>query len=182
LDQLAFERLRQTRLAHERLSDLSWELEDLEQRLRELEGQGPGSGDVLLDREVMRLRQRHDLLEDDVLEQMLQTDELDRDLLSERAKLARQTSRHTGHVQRLQQLIERVEQRLAALDAQRAVLVVQLPPPLLARYEALRATTHNTPVAGLRDGHCEVCGGAALMTPRDAWGSCAACGRLLIPV
>jgi hypothetical protein len=57
-------------------SDLSWELEDLEQRIHELATQREGPGDRLLDRELASMASRRAELEERVLAQMLLVDEL----------------------------------------------------------------------------------------------------------
>ena len=57
-------------------SDLSWELADLEQRLRDLQEQHEGPGDLLLEREIASIAGQRVALEERVLAQMLLVDDL----------------------------------------------------------------------------------------------------------
>jgi hypothetical protein len=179
-DELAREQLRRLRAENERLSDLSWELADLEQRLQELRAQNPG-GDVLLVREIQSLQRRHDELEEYVLEQMLRTDELSRSAPVEQQQTDQLDARIGRHEQRLWALLARVESQIAQTDARRRQLAASLPAGMLARYEALRPLTDNRPLARVREARCEVCVSpipadlAAVEQP-----SCPGCGRLLL--
>ncbi|HJZ48086.1 MAG TPA: hypothetical protein VKE41_13000 [Roseiflexaceae bacterium] len=68
--------LREVKLARAAASDLSWELADVEQRLRELNEQREGPGDPLLEREIASLTTSRAVLEERVLAQMLLVDDL----------------------------------------------------------------------------------------------------------
>ncbi|HEX9371436.1 MAG TPA: hypothetical protein VF897_10530 [Roseiflexaceae bacterium] len=68
--------LSQLKSARAAASDLSWELEDLEQRLSDLKAQREGPRDPLLERELSSLASRRAALEERVLAQMLLVDEL----------------------------------------------------------------------------------------------------------
>jgi hypothetical protein len=68
--------LRAIRIARGTASDLSWELADLEQRLRDLQEQHQGSGDLLLEREIVSIANQRAALEERVLAQMLLVDDL----------------------------------------------------------------------------------------------------------
>jgi hypothetical protein len=68
--------IRELKLARALASDLSWELADLEQRLRDLLEQREGPGDPLLEREIASLSAARAALEERVLRQMLLVDEL----------------------------------------------------------------------------------------------------------
>jgi chromosome segregation ATPase len=57
-------------------SDLAWELEDLEQRMRDLAEQRGGPVDTLLERELSSIAQRRAALEERVLAQLMRVDEL----------------------------------------------------------------------------------------------------------
>jgi DNA repair exonuclease SbcCD ATPase subunit len=57
-------------------SDLAWELEDLEQRMRDLAEQRGGPVDPLLERELTSITQRRAALEEQVLAQLMRVDEL----------------------------------------------------------------------------------------------------------
>jgi hypothetical protein len=70
------EALRGLKSARGVASDLSWELADLEQHLRDLQDQREGPGDALLEREIASVAARRAALEEQVLAQMLLVDEL----------------------------------------------------------------------------------------------------------
>jgi predicted nucleic acid-binding Zn-ribbon protein len=57
-------------------SDLAWEVEDLEQRMRDLAEQRGGPADPLLEREIASIAGRLAALEERMLAQMLQVDDL----------------------------------------------------------------------------------------------------------
>ena len=67
---------REVKLARAAANDSSWELADVEQRLRELAEQREGPGDPLLEREIVHLTRQRVQLEERVLTQLLQVDEL----------------------------------------------------------------------------------------------------------
>ena len=67
--------LREVRLARAAVNDSSWELADVEQRLRELTEQREGPGDQLLEREIAHLAGRRAQLEERALTQLLLIDE-----------------------------------------------------------------------------------------------------------
>ena len=68
--------LREAKLARAAASDSSWDLADVEQRLRDLTEQREGPGDLLLEREIAHLAGRRAKLEERVLTQLLLVDEL----------------------------------------------------------------------------------------------------------
>jgi hypothetical protein len=68
--------LRELKLARAAASDLSWELADVEQRLRDLKEQREGPEDPLMEREIASLTSRRAALEERVLTQMLLVDDL----------------------------------------------------------------------------------------------------------
>jgi hypothetical protein len=68
--------LRELKLARAAASDLSWELADVEQRLRDLKEQREGPEDPLMEREIASLTGRRAALEERVLRQMLLVDDL----------------------------------------------------------------------------------------------------------
>jgi hypothetical protein len=69
-------------------SDLAWELEELEQRLRDLQAQREGPNDPLAEREIVSLRGRRAALEEQLLTQMLEIDELAANIAAEEQLLA----------------------------------------------------------------------------------------------
>jgi hypothetical protein len=68
--------VRDVKLARGVASDLSWELADLEQRLRDLKEQREGPRDPLIEREIASLSAARAALEERVLGQMLLVDDL----------------------------------------------------------------------------------------------------------
>lgn len=70
------------------LSDLAWELEELEQRLRDLQALREGPNDPLVEREIASIRGRRAALEEQLLTQMLQVDELAASIAAEEQQLA----------------------------------------------------------------------------------------------
>jgi len=70
------------------LSDLAWELEELEQRLRDLQAQREGASDPLVEREIASIQRQRAALEERLLTQMLQVDELAASVAAEEQKLA----------------------------------------------------------------------------------------------
>ena len=68
--------LREAKLARAAASDSSWDLSDVEQRLRDLIEQREGPGDLLMEREIALLTERRAKLEERVLTQLLLVDDL----------------------------------------------------------------------------------------------------------
>ena len=68
--------IRDLKLARGAANDSSWELADLEQRLRELNEQREGPGDPLMEREIAQLSGQRAKLEERVLTQLLLVDDL----------------------------------------------------------------------------------------------------------
>jgi chromosome segregation ATPase len=99
--------LGQVKVARAGASDLSWELADLEQRLRDLQEQRAGPRDPLLEREFASISGQRGALEEQVLAQMLLVDELaaraaaDEQALAvdEQAWAAREAALNTEHDQ-----------------------------------------------------------------------------------
>ncbi len=68
--------LREVKLARAAASDCSWDLADVEQRLRDLKEQREGPGDLLMEREIAHLMGQHAKLEERVLQLLLLVDDL----------------------------------------------------------------------------------------------------------
>ena len=68
--------VREAKLARAAASDRSWDLADVEQRLRDLKEQREGPGDPLMEREIANLTARCAQLEERVLTQLLLVDDL----------------------------------------------------------------------------------------------------------
>jgi hypothetical protein len=80
--------LREAKLARAATSDTSWDLADVEQRLRELADQREGPDDLLMEREIARLAGQRVQLEERVLAQLLLVDELNARVQIEEQALA----------------------------------------------------------------------------------------------
>lgn len=68
--------LREIKLTRAAANDSSWELADVEQRLRELTEQREGPDDLLLEREIAHLAGQRAKLEERVLTQLMLVDDL----------------------------------------------------------------------------------------------------------
>jgi predicted RNase H-like nuclease (RuvC/YqgF family) len=97
------------------LSDMAWEIEELEQRLRDLQAQREGPDDPLAEREIANIRRRRSALEEQLLTQMLQVDELAANIAAEEQLLAAASDEWAARETTL--LAERA--RVAALLAQK---------------------------------------------------------------
>jgi predicted nucleic acid-binding Zn-ribbon protein len=105
--------LSEVKIARAAASDLSWELADLEQRLRDLQEQREGPGDQLLERELASVAGRRAALEEQVLAQMLLVDELaaraaaeERALAAEEQALAARMTELSAERERIVALLE----------------------------------------------------------------------------
>lgn len=76
--------------ARERANDLAWELEEIEQRLRDLEQQTGGTPDLLLERELASVAKQRAVIEEQALMQMLLVDELTARWKAEELELSEQ--------------------------------------------------------------------------------------------
>ena len=84
------------------LSDLSWELEELEQRLHDLEAQREGPSDPLAEREIASLLGKRASLEERALAQMLNVDELAAAVAAEEQLLPAAIGEWAAHAAALQ--------------------------------------------------------------------------------
>lgn len=69
-------RLGQLKNTHALQSDLAWQLDELEERLRDLYELRDGPTDILIEREISSLEEQRSALEDRVLHEMIRIDEL----------------------------------------------------------------------------------------------------------
>lgn len=108
-----FESLGDLKSARATASDLSWELEDLEQRLRELLAQREGPGDQLIDRELASMAGRRAALEEQVLTQMILVDDLATRVAGDERALADKDRAWASQRRRLQAEHDRISRLLA---------------------------------------------------------------------
>jgi predicted nucleic acid-binding Zn-ribbon protein len=99
--------------ARAQASDLSWELEDLEQRLRDLTAQREGPGDPLLDRELASITTRRAEQEERVLAQLLLVDELMARVAAEEQALADEERAWASHQRELAVERDRIANQLS---------------------------------------------------------------------
>jgi len=170
------------------------ELAAAEARIGEVEGR-LYSGAVSASRdlqamaaEVDSLKRRRSSLEDRVLEAMDRREPLERDVAAldgEDAALASRARRLEATVAEADHAIET---ELASEADQRQRLAANVPGPLLARYEQLRARLGGVGAARLRSGSCSGCHLSLPATeldrlkrePEDAVLFCDQCGRILV--
>ncbi len=172
--------------ARERASDLHWDLEETEVRMRELQLQnGDGPSDPLVARELAMLRERVSRLEEQVLLQM------------ERVEEVAQASKNIDHVWQersaawleqepgLRAEWERITRSSDVIQHDRALLAGRLPPAALVLYEDLQRRYRGTAIAPIRNRRCGVCharlsGGVFdLLAGADPLVRCPRCGRVL---
>jgi chromosome segregation ATPase len=79
------------------LSDMAWELEELERRLDELQAQREGPDDPLAERELSSMRGRRATLEEQLLAIMLQADQLAAEIAAEEQALAEASAAWAAH-------------------------------------------------------------------------------------
>ena len=79
------------------LSDMAWELEELERRLDELQAQREGPDDPLAERELASMRGRRAALEEQLLAIMLQADQLAAEIAAEERALAEVSRAWAAH-------------------------------------------------------------------------------------
>jgi hypothetical protein len=110
-----------------------------------------------LEREIAALGGQADRLETRVLEMMEQGDrlkaemaELERKVRVGRKRLAQVTQAYARNRAAL-------EERLAAVKAQRAAAAAAVPPDLLSRYQAIRARAGGVGMARVERGACSMC-------------------------
>lgn len=177
-----------SRLKHERgrNSDLQWELEDLEERLRGLEEiDHDGPSDPLIARELTLLRERRAQLEDLVLHQLDTIAALEYDLAAGEAQLTEATAAWFEREPQLQADLDRLGDALEALQMERQHLASRLPAGALDQYDDLQRRHRGTALAPIRNRQCSACRARLpaavfdLLNTPDALVRCPRCGRVL---
>jgi uncharacterized protein len=167
-------------------SDLQWELEDVELRVRTLEDQDrEGPTDPLVARELAMLRDRRTQLEEYALAQLERIAELEQQLKQTEQEVQQATAAWAVREPQLHAQLERIGQQLEALQSQRQGVELQLPPGALMLYEDLQRRHRGTALAVIRHRQCSVCRARLpaavfdmLNTP-DPLVRCPRCGRVL---
>ncbi len=177
-----------TTLKHERAtsSDLQWELEDVELRLRTVEeSERDGPSDPLAARELMVLRERAAQLEEQVLRQFERIAEIEQLLGEQEQTIEGQAHAWAEQEPLLQAQIERLGQALEALQGQRQQVAAQLQPSALELYDDLQRRHRGTALAPIRNRQCGACRARLpaavfdLLAMPDPLVRCPRCGRVL---
>ncbi len=169
-----------------RSSDLQWELDDLELRLRTLEEQErDGPTDPLVARELVILRERAAQLEEHVLTQLEHIAELEQQLTGVELEVEQTTAAWNAQEPQLQTQLDRLGHDLEALQTQRQVSANQLPDGALELYDDLQRRHRGTALASIRNRQCSVCHARLpaavfdLLNTGDPLVRCPRCGRVL---
>jgi predicted nucleic acid-binding Zn-ribbon protein len=184
----ALRRDRSSRLKHERgrASDLQWELDEIEARLRELAAQeGEGPSDPLVARELAMLREQRNHFEDQALEQMERVETLVHELTDADIAWQQHSAAWAEREPGLRQEWDRLTETVAALRNERQGLRARLAPEALALYDDLQRRHRGTAIAAVRNRQCGACRARLsaavfdLLAGPDPLVRCPRCGRVL---
>jgi predicted nucleic acid-binding Zn-ribbon protein len=179
---------RSSRLKQERgrATDLQWELDEIEARLRELavqEREGPS--DPLVARELAMLREQRNQLEDQALEQMERVETLVQELTDADTAWHERSAAWTQREPELRQEWDRLTEMVEALQHERQALRARLTPEALALYDDLQRRHRGTAIAAVRNRQCGACRARLsaavfdLLAGPDPLVRCPRCGRVL---
>lgn len=167
-------------------SDLHWELEEVELRLRALDDQErEGPTDPLVARELVLLRERRTHLEELVLRQFERIAELEEELVKAEHAFDQATASWATREPQLQAQLDQIGRDLELLQTQRQQLAAQLPPGTLDLYDDLQRRHRGTALAPIRNRQCGVCRARLpaavfdLLNTPDPLVRCPRCGRVL---
>jgi hypothetical protein len=139
-------------------SDLQWELEEIELRLRALHAQEhDGPGDPLAARELALLHKQRGERETEVLHQLDRIAALERTLQQAESDYA---ERHAAWAQReptLAAQLEQIGQAIDTLHAERQRIAQQQSPSMLAQYDDLQRRHRGVALAPIRNHQCSIC-------------------------
>jgi len=175
-------------LKHERgrATDLQWELDEIETRLRDLQTQEHGGpSDPLVARELSMLREQRDQLETQALEQMERVEQLVGELTDADTAWRERSVAWAEREPQLRDELEQVMRQLEALQNERHDVAVQLVPEALALYDDLQRRHRGTAIAPIRNRTCGVCRARLpaavfdLLAGPDPLVRCPRCGRVL---
>ena len=148
------------RLKHERAinSDLQWELEEVEVRLRALnEQERDGPSDPLVARELALLQKQRTQLEEQVLDQLERISELEAALQQAEEMYAVKVAEWAQREPEIQARLDQLGHVIEALQAERERLTSQFPGNFLAQYDDLQRRHRGTALAPIRNRQCSVC-------------------------
>lgn len=167
-------------------SDLHWELEEVELRLRALDDQErEGPTDPLVARELVLLRERRAQLEEQVLQQFEQIAELEQQQTTIEQSFEHASADWAAREPLLQAQLDQLSRDLELLQTQRQQLTRQLPAGALELYDDLQRRHRGTALAAIRHRQCSACRarlpGAVfdLLNTSDPLVRCPRCGRVL---
>lgn len=167
-------------------SDLQWELEDVELRLRTLEEQDrEGPTDPLVARELAILRERTAKLEEQVLRQLDRIAEVERQLAEQERVIEQQSASWAEREPHIQAQAEELGHTLEGLQTQRQNIASQLPQAALELYDDLQRRHRGTALAPIRNRQCSACRARLpaavfdLLAADDPLVRCPRCGRVL---
>jgi predicted nucleic acid-binding Zn-ribbon protein len=183
-------RERSSQLKHERgrASDLQWELDEIEARLRELGAQErEGPSDPLVARELAILRDRRGQIEDQALAQMERVDQAVSELTDADTTWRERSAAWAAREPELLRQWEAIAESLEARQSERQTLLAQLPAGAAALYDDLQRRYQGTAIASIRNRHCAACRARLpdavfdLLAGPDPLVRCPRCGRVLAP-
>ena len=167
-------------------SDLQWELDEVELRLRTLaEQEGDGPTDPLVARELVVLRERRVQLEERVLRQLERISELEQELATAEQTVKQIAAAWAEREPQLQEQIDQLGNALETLQIQRQQIAGRLDRGALELYDDLQRRHRGTALAPIRNRQCGVCRarlpGAVfdLLSGPDPLVRCPRCGRVL---
>jgi uncharacterized protein len=179
---------RSSRLKYERgrASDLQWELDETEARLRELSMQeGEGPSDPLVARELAILREKRNQLEDQALEQMERVEQIARELTDADNAWQQRSAEWAQREPELRGELERTIAMIEQLQHERQTIASELAPEALALYDDLQRRHRGTAIAPIRNRGCGICRARLsaavfdLLAGPDPLVRCPRCGRVL---
>ncbi len=148
----------QLKLERATSSDLQWELEEVEVRLRALnEQEHDGPSDPLVARELSLLQKQRAHLEEQVLQQLERVAELETVLRQGEHHYAQRTGAWAQREPEVHAQLDRLSQEIEALQAEREQIASQLPGSLLVQYDDLQRRHRGTAIAPIRNRQCSVC-------------------------
>lgn len=139
-------------------SDLQWDLEEIEMRLRALHTQEhDGPGDPLAARELALLHKQRAEREEQVLQQFDYIAAIERTLEQAESDYAERHAAWTQREGELQAQLERIGQEIDTLHAARERIAQEQSPTMIAQYDDLQRRHRGTALAPIRNRQCSVC-------------------------
>jgi predicted nucleic acid-binding Zn-ribbon protein len=148
------------RLKQERAtsSDLQWDLEETEVRLRALNDQErDGPSDPLVARELAILHKQRATQEEQVLHQFERIAELEEALHQAEQQYAERGAAWAQHEPEIQARLDQLGQEIETLQTDRERVASQLPGSLLTQYDDLQRRHRGTALSAIHNRQCSVC-------------------------